>query len=162
MRSPACPTCSICARTSARNASTSAMDLPYLRLLVEQRQAVIDLLQAAGIRLQARKIVAQATASDGSMRHTSSSRLAARRDRKSTRLNSSHSLHDALPIYRSPPGGRDSPPGPKDSRAGDRERWIDAAHIVQPFGGQAHLRQRGFGRIVERGVGGAGVLLQAA
>src|ERR1022692_4567151 len=63
---------------------------------------------------------------------------------------------------RSPPGGRDSPPGPKDSRAGDRKRWIDAAHIVQPFGGQAHLRQRGFGRIVERGVGGAGVLLQAA
>jgi hypothetical protein len=47
--------------------------------LVEQRQAVLDLLQAAGIRLQARKIVAQATASDGSMRHTSSNRLAARR-----------------------------------------------------------------------------------
>jgi hypothetical protein len=47
--------------------------------LIEQRQAVLDLLQAAGIRLQARKIIAQATASDGSMRHTSSSRLAARR-----------------------------------------------------------------------------------
>ena len=61
MRSPACSTCSICARTSARNASTSAMRCAVLALqLVEQRQAVFDLLQAAGIGLQTRKVVAQA------------------------------------------------------------------------------------------------------
>ena len=89
--------------------------------LIEQRQAVLDLLQAAGIRLQARKIVAQAV----------------------RRLLDGHL-------------------GRLKILAEARERWIDAAHFVQPFGCQAHLRQRGFGRIVERGVGGAGVLLQAA
>src|ERR1035441_7374067 len=41
-------------------------------------------------------------------------------DRKSTRLNSSHSLHDALPIY-----GPDSPyPRPRLPRPGDRSLWL--------------------------------------